>query len=1004
MSLGPRAQCTQCTVCAGWFALDTHPSTRMLVPRDASIPFPQHRYSILLKPSARHTPVAPTLKIRIAKAPVQQQAVAASYLPPALGIPNARAHVARLGSLMPRRTWPRLFSLVPSGLLTALPPPVPPVPQNPVVPTPVLRPAQPVMDAFSRLPAISAPNVGTRRAESMIHSLSGGPFAPLRPHSGSRRGYPAITTDPLVEIDVVLWPQNVDRDFDLPGYPTDSIRIKNTDLQLYALSLNDNNLALRIEVPGQGLTSPAEFSRQLLVHLAAHNLSMPPFPSDYNSRGTAGLDGQLWVLLESHRRNDVHILRAHSTINDLSFGYKTFQKFTSKLTNVLPAPTPAANATVTTPRNPPPWIFIGMSPRFGNLSGPVDSFAKPSMRLAGVHPCFGMRVIHNASRQSSEDPPDCYDDHCPASASITTVLSRLPAPTVGYQHFQPMTDPAWPVPAAPTVERQQTPPPQPYLVRHRSPGETPMISSQNTLLSGRRVDAMQCVPNAAPMPPSGDEPRNSPSPPPSPPLRPPVPALEAGTDFLEPETISEWRTSLAGEMVPHPSGIPMFSIHTKTVSAAAHCLIDLLIHHENCKLNPDSSFVMEDRRIQENDVVYCPTTIQHESFFREIRMWSIGIRGTLTGDPDTTRTVTQGPGPERAALREGCAILTARFRYWQQATGSDMFRPIFTAMDTPIQERIHTFRAHGTFLALHCFVLQQGPLPISIWVLLALCVGRKAMLIPKHILLYIDPGAHDILAPWYDFHIDTPVPPAREAAHPLRQFIIEYMPQDMQPNLIRNNCEADEHEGWRIASFAAVLLGHHNPWNHPEFIALQEGLDVGKRFAASLRSQKALPLLVALYDRRIHTAAEVTSHLKYLDPIMRIHDKTIPYFVKLFRLRLEHYAHGLGHPNGLRLIEVTEEEYQLRRKDPLLRATMLLRGGSDSDMRPMDPNWRILFLLERALGAPIHFHTCFYNADVFLDRHLREILLEPSSPSVHRSSQFEMWLHPQLMHCQHNTI
>ncbi|KAJ6466468.1 hypothetical protein C8R45DRAFT_1219544 [Mycena sanguinolenta] len=781
---------------------------------------------------------------------------------------------------MPRRTWPRLFSLVPSGLLTALPPPVPPVPQNPVVPTPVLRPAQPVMDAFSRLPAISAPNVGTRRAESMIHSLSGGPFAPLRPHSGSRRGYPAITTDPLVEIDVVLWPQNVDRDFDLPGYPTDSIRIKNADLQLYALSLNDNNLALRIEVPGQGLTSPAEFSRQLLVHLAAHNLSMPPFPSDYNSRGTAGLDGQLWVLLESHRRNDVHILRAHSTINDLSFGYKTFQKFTSKLANVLPAPTPAANATVTTPRNPPPWIFIGMSPRFGNLSGPVDSFAKPSMRLAGVHPCFGMRVIHNASRQSSEDPPDCYDDHCPASASITTVLSRLPAPTVGYQHFQPMTDPAWPVPAAPTVERQQTPPPQPYLVRHRSPGETP-----NTLLSGRRVrarrasspspirvDAMQCVPNAAPMPPSGDEPRNSPSPPPSPPLRPPVPALEAGTDFLEPETISEWRTSLAGEMVPHPS--------------------------------------------------------------------------------DTTRTVTQGPGPERAALREGCAILTARFRYWQQATGSDMFRPIFTAMDTPIQERIHTFRAHGTFLALHCFVLQQGPLPISIWVLLALCVGRKAMLIPKHILLYIDPGAHDILAPWYDFHIDTPVPPAREAAHPLRQFIIEYMPQDMQPNLIRNNREADEHEGWRIASFAAVLLGHHNPWNHPEFIALQEGFDVGKRFAASLRSQKALPLLVALYDRRIHTAAEVTSHLKYLDPIMRIHDKTIPYFVKLFRLRLEHYAHGLGHPNGLRLIEVTEEEYQLRRKDPLLRATMLLRGSSDSDMRPMDPNWRILF----------KFHTTGFKA------------------------------------------
>jgi hypothetical protein len=85
---------------------------------------------------------------------------------------------------------------------------------------------------------------------------------------------------------------------------------------------------------------------------------------------------------------------------------------------------------------------------------------------------------------------------------------------------------------------------------------------------------------------------------------------------------------------------------------------------------------------------------------------------------------------------------------------------------------------HGIFLALHCFLLQQGPMPISIWVLLALIHGDRAMLIPEHVLFHMDPGAHTILVPWYTFDRDMPVPRASEASHPLRVFIIDHM--DMQ--------------------------------------------------------------------------------------------------------------------------------------------------------------------------------------------------------------------------------
>jgi hypothetical protein len=53
--------------------------------------------------------------------------------------------------------------------------------------------------------------------------------------------------------------------------------------------------------------------------------------------------------------------------------------------------------------------------------------------------------------------------------------------------------------------------------------------------------------------------------------------------------------------------------------------------------------------------------------------------------------------------------------------------------------------------------------------------GKNAMIISKNVLQRLDPGVYDILAPWYDFHHDTPVPPAAQASHPLRVFFFEHM-------------------------------------------------------------------------------------------------------------------------------------------------------------------------------------------------------------------------------------
>jgi hypothetical protein len=193
-------------------------------------------------------------------------------------------------------------------------------------------------------------------------------------------------------------------------------------------------------------------------------------------------------------------------------------------------------------------------------------------------------------------------------------------------------------------------------------------------------------------------------------------------------------------------------------------------------------------------------------------------------------------------MRDACLVLSQRHNFWLPVPSSNYFRPVLSPTGIPISFRVQTFRAHGTFLALHCFLMGHGPLPISIWVVLALILGREAMLIPKNILLHMDPAAFDILAPWYDWDEDQPFPPITEPAHPLRLFIFDYMPTTqvrkpmffpriskhnlLQPSLISRSRTKEEHEGWKIAAFASVLLSDSNPWTNPDFVALREGFNI----------------------------------------------------------------------------------------------------------------------------------------------------------------------------------
>ncbi|KAJ7331349.1 hypothetical protein DFH08DRAFT_814659 [Mycena albidolilacea] len=318
------------------------------------------------------------------------------------------------------------------------------------------------------------------------------------------------------------------------------------------------------------------------------------------------------------------------------------------------------------------------------------------------------------------------------------------------------------------------------------------------------------------------------------------------------------------------------------------------------------------------------------------------------------------------------------------------------------------------FLVLHCYLLQHGPLPISIWLLLCLIQGKQALLIPQNTLLHIDPGVHAILAPWYDFHVDTLVLPASEPFHPLGLFIIKYM-GGMQPNLISNTRTIDKHNGWLISAFATVLLGSPAPWEHPEYLALRAGFNKAfgtVRFASTLGRLRASAFLVTIYDRRVHTVEEVADHLRFW-VASHASDSTTPYYAKLFMVCLQHYISGVGHllelHSHLPAHSISEEEIARSSDDCLLRANLILCCGTDSDLRPTDDNCRISFRFygsetrDSVIGSPLGFHSCFQAIDVHLDNVLTGILMEPVGADERAASSFDLWLHEQVVNPEHNT-
>jgi hypothetical protein len=191
--------------------------------------------------------------------------------------------------------------------------------------------------------------------------------------------------------------------------------------------------------------------------------------------------------------------------------------------------------------------------------------------------------------------------------------------------------------------------------------------------------------------------------------------------------------------------------------------------------------------------------------------------------------------------------------------------------------------------------------------------------------------------------------------------------------MIPNTRSQEEHDIWTRMFLTHLVLGPVEPWAHPEFLALREGFDIpltgqrndGPRFISVCSFFVGRPweltsthhvqtlgevfngphvpaLVAAMFDRHLTSVDQLTNHLEF--KILRGAGESTDIFKDIFHNRLEHYLHGVGHPNHPTITSGSILPLDTISKDAnnaLLRARALLLGATDSELLPAESRWAL---------------------------------------------------------------
>lgn len=134
-----------------------------------------------------------------------------------------------------------------------------------------------------------------------------------------------------------------------------------------------------------------------------------------------------------------------------------------------------------------------------------------------------------------------------------------------------------------------------------------------------------------------------------------------------------------------------------------------------------------------------------------------------------------------------------------------------------------------------------------------------------------------------------------------------------------------------------------------------------------------------MYSRRVNAITDVLDHIHYNIATFAA-DGTTPLFLELFKCRLKKYLEGTGHPphpfiesSGL----ANEYEIDCDRNDSVLRAQHFLLACTESDLLPVDDNFKIK--VSTLVFFMAHYSCCLHQFNIIgldLDSELVRLILD----------------------------
>ncbi|TFK79487.1 hypothetical protein K466DRAFT_609252 [Polyporus arcularius HHB13444] len=378
-----------------------------------------------------------------------------------------------------------------------------------------------------------------------------------------------------------------------------------------------------------------------------------------------------------------------------------------------------------------------------------------------------------------------------------------------------------------------------------------------------------------------------------------------------------------------------------------------------------------------------------------------------------------GDSPIRAVMRNLIYLLVAQQKCWLSRGRYATIR--WFSRREAREDRDVALRAAGFSSLLHMVVGTAGADPISPHLLLLALLGHAyACRVDEEFMGEVDAGLLESVMPWRTFDITQPLP--QEPGHPL---ICRLSAADIDPEhygtdpLSPQDVDTIEQD---LVSF--LVFGARQVQDEPDMQAFIDGFFAAHpdRLALVATFQgETRDILAAMYNKRLESGDLLLRHMHYESGVdesavdltvteggltLAEWDQT---FEAEFKVAFAYYMQQPGHPDDDGIRALVGSSFDAGAGDRGLRPRMFLTIMSGSDLVPPEDDWQIQITFRHkgtrcpdpppppgALGpvpAAIDIHACFYEATVYIDDGLRNLLNQGKPWKA-----FQAWLHGALLH------